>query len=157
MKDRSISKPIFVDLMMGFLEDAGYSISYRGKKVEFPLDFMSFFRKYFLFMIAIAAASKRVTFSHLFELEFAESKRKEGQFILRLKVHLSIAKYFRKNPAMVNQSEDYSYSALQDRSYSVYNSLVEAQDTTRDSLVITTPPTLSTPSSTPLPPSLPTT
>jgi len=138
MKPRGIGKPLLADLMLDFLRDSGYEITFRGKKVEYPLDFTVFFRKFFTYLVAITAGSRRFIYSHLCEFEFVDSKRKEGQTILRLRPHTTISKFFRKNPTLVYSGDDYAYDSLKDRSYIVYNELVEAQDTTRDSIIITT-------------------
>jgi hypothetical protein len=138
MSRSGIGKPIFVELLMQFLEDSGYEVIHNGKKVEFPLDFAMFFRRLWLFIISTVAAAKRVTFAHLFEMEFVPSKRKEDQSVLRMRAHSSITKHFKAHPEQVYKQDDLSFDSVHLRSYDAFNSIVESQSTIRDSIVVTT-------------------
>lgn len=137
MRDHhGIGKAVFLDLLMEFLDDSGYEILYKGRKVEFPLDMSLFFRKLFLYMVSTAAAARRVTFTHLFEMVFIPSKRKEDRSVLRFRPHASITKHYKIHPEQVNATDDLSYDTLQRRSYETFNSLVASQETSRDTIVV---------------------
>lgn len=132
-----IGKPLFVTLLMQFCEDKGYTIYHDGKKLEFQSDFSSLLRRLYLFAVAVTVASGRVALSRSIELEYALSKRKEGQSILRFRPHSSLVRHLREHPELAGAEHDLSFDALLEQSYKLYNSFVDMQDTKRDSIIFT--------------------
>jgi hypothetical protein len=138
---RGIGKAAFIHLVSGFLEASGYEIMYHGKKVEYPMDVSVFIKKLVLFTIAAVAAAQRVTYSHLFEMEFVRSKRKSEFPLLKFRPHLSLSRYFKANPDTVHWEGDQDFDSLEARTYEGYNRLADMgrQIQNRDSIVTTDP------------------
>ncbi len=138
---RGIGKAAFTHLILGFLEASGYEIMYHGKKVEYPMDISVFIKKLVLFTIATVAAAQRVTYSHLFELEFVRSKRKSEFPLLKFRPHLSLSRYYKANPDAVQWEGDQDFDSLESRTYEGYNKLTDMgrQVQARDSIVTIDP------------------
>jgi len=104
------------------------------RKVDTPAAFGVFLEAFFMFFIAVVAAAKRVFVFHALEFSFVESKRRPGHYVLRLKPHVRIGRFFEAHPEFMSDTTDFSEEKLYDRAAEIYNELIDTV-TRRDTIV----------------------
>lgn len=147
----SVFSPLFANLFKRFFSDTRYEL-YRVERstggggerrlirVETPSQFGVFFEMFFIFFIATVAASRRVFVFHALEFYFAESPRRKGHRILRLKPHKKIGTYFEEHPELMAGDPDYGEEELYASAAEIYDGLIDVVRR-RDTVVVS--PTVS--------------